>query len=124
MSPPPPIIVLLAISATVFLVSTNHAGATASRFLSRHGAKNKKCWVDAEVCNTPGSSGPTCCGGQCVDTSGDVLNCGHCGKICKFTHTCCAGKCVDTTYDKRNCGSCGHRCPAWILCFYGMCQYA
>jgi hypothetical protein len=27
-------------------------------------------------------SGPTCCGGTCVDTTSDPKNCGACGKVC------------------------------------------
>jgi hypothetical protein len=65
----------------------------------------------AAVCLAPGSPGPTCCGGQCVDTTASADHCGGCNKVCKHDRsTCCGGRCVDLLSDEDNCGTCGNRC--------------
>ncbi|KAF8667731.1 hypothetical protein HU200_052641 [Digitaria exilis] len=77
----------------------------------------------ASVCLAPGSPGPACCDGQCVDTSASANHCGGCNKVCKNHHdTCCGGRCVDLLSDKDNCGTCGNQCNK--KCSYGFCDYA
>jgi len=39
-------------------------------------------------------TGQEVCGGQCVDTSTDVANCGGCGNACRATAICVGGQCV------------------------------
>ncbi|MBI5514654.1 MAG: hypothetical protein HY909_12840 [Deltaproteobacteria bacterium] len=51
-----------------------------------------------------------CCGGQCLDTLGDVRNCGACGRACAAGEACCGGACAATMTDARNCGGCGNVC--------------
>jgi len=78
----------------------------------------------AAVCLAPGSPGPACCGGQCVDTAGSADHCGGCNKVCKLDRgTCCGGRCVDLDSDKDNCGRCGNQCGN-KKCNYGFCDYA
>ncbi|NVJ15492.1 EGF domain-containing protein [Myxococcus sp. AM010] len=58
----------------------------------------------SQVCvNTPGGYdcvGGSCpapsvqCGGQCVEVSSDVNNCGACGVVCPAAKTCSSGVCV------------------------------
>jgi hypothetical protein len=43
-------------------------------------------------CNAPG----TLCGGECVDASSDVANCGSCGHDCQGGG-CLAGRCQPVT---------------------------
>jgi hypothetical protein len=37
------------------------------------------------------------CAGQCVNTLGDVLNCGACGIVCLPGERCAGGICLGTT---------------------------
>ncbi|XP_068323455.1 stigma-specific STIG1-like protein 2 [Pyrus communis] len=76
------------------------------------------------VCRASGSAGPDCCKKKCVDTNTDRVNCGTCGKKCKYGETCCKGKCVNPRSDKKNCGSCNNKCKKGSSCVYGMCSYA
>ncbi|PUZ66731.1 hypothetical protein GQ55_3G355600 [Panicum hallii var. hallii] len=76
----------------------------------------------AAVCLAPGSPGPACCDGQCVDTVASADHCGGCNKICKHGRICCGGRCVDLLADKDNCGKCFNQCNN--KCTYGFCDYA
>ncbi|CAM0957270.1 unnamed protein product [Alopecurus aequalis] len=76
----------------------------------------------AEACLVPGSAGPTCCGGQCVDTGASAEHCGGCNKACKHGRTCCGGQCIDLLSDKKNCGSCSNQYDE--KCNNGFCDYA
>jgi stigma-specific protein Stig1 len=60
----------------------------------------------------PGSS--TCCGGFCIDTNSDPLNCGGCGSGCAggAAALCCGGQCVTGSATVANCGSCGSVCDS------------
>ncbi|KAJ1261840.1 hypothetical protein BS78_09G061300 [Paspalum vaginatum] len=88
--------------------------------LSPYSCSNKS--ADA-VCLAPGSPGPACCGGQCVDTAASADHCGGCNKVCKHDRsTCCGGRCVDVLADRDNCGACGNRCSK--KCNNGFCDYA
>ena len=93
-----------------------------SRFLASR--RPVTCNKYPKVCLTKGSSGPDCCKKKCVDLSADSVNCGRCGKKCKFSEICCKGKCVNPRSDKKNCGSCSNRCNKGSSCVYGMCSYA
>jgi hypothetical protein len=65
------------------------------------------------TCTNSCPSGGECCGGLCIDTTKDVLNCGTCGKACAANETlCCAGTCADPLKDLNNCGACGTKCTA------------
>jgi hypothetical protein len=65
-----------------------------------------------------------CCGGACVNTQTDPLNCGACGNICLAGFpagmTCCGGVCVNTQTDPTNCGTCGNACSGGG-CIKGAC---
>ncbi|WVZ96581.1 hypothetical protein U9M48_042198 [Paspalum notatum var. saurae] len=129
---------LVMVLAAAAMVATDAAGAAAisgrlagrrSRFLLASNppllpypyACSKKS--AAAVCLAPGSPGPACCGGQCVDTAGSADHCGGCNKVCKHDRsTCCGGRCVDVLADKDNCGACGNQCSK--KCTNGFCDYA
>jgi hypothetical protein len=96
----------------------------------------------------PCTSG-TCCGGFCVDTQTDVLNCGGCAGACvskNGTPKCTAGACswtcasgfahcengntgceTNTRTDVAHCGSCTKRCDNLnaknVTCTAGACAY-
>ncbi|XP_078177441.1 stigma-specific Stig1 family protein [Carex rostrata] len=76
------------------------------------------------VCRAKGTAGPDCCKKKCVNVMKDNLNCGECGKRCRFGQTCCNGNCIDVMYDERNCGACKNKCKKGSFCNYGMCSYA
>ncbi|KAL5578769.1 hypothetical protein UlMin_011211 [Ulmus minor] len=76
------------------------------------------------VCRAKGSSGPDCCSKQCVDVSKDKLNCGKCGKKCKYSEICCQGNCVNSSVDKKHCGRCNNSCGRGNSCSFGLCSYA
>lgn len=84
-----------------------------------------------------------CCGGKCVDTTGDQANCGDCGAqcgseadgckggVCRCAggaacapgQSCCAGVgCVDQQADRFNCGGCGNVCNPGESCVDGACK--
>lgn len=65
-----------------------------------------------------------CCNKQCVNVMSDRVNCGMCGKKCKYQESCCKGLCVNTAFDGKNCGKCNNRCKKGSSCLYGMCSYA
>ncbi|KAB2597011.1 hypothetical protein D8674_039770 [Pyrus ussuriensis x Pyrus communis] len=79
---------------------------------------------EESVCRATGSAGRDCCKKKCVDTNTDRVNCGMCGKKCKYGETCCKGKCVNPRSDKKNCGSCNNKCKKGSSCVYGLCSYA
>jgi hypothetical protein len=73
--------------------------------------------------------GLTYCGGICVDTASDRLNCGSCGNECDPRADCvdghcrcldgltdCGGTCVDTDTNNNHCGECDHACIPPQLC--------
>lgn len=97
-----------------------------SRFLASRGRSTAVMTCDKypRMCRTKGSAGPDCCKKKCVDTLTDTLNCGKCGKKCKFSEICCKGKCVNPRSDRRNCGGCNNRCKKGSSCVLGMCSYA
>ena len=101
---------------------------TISRFLASSRARRPTAVVTCNnyprMCRAKGSAGPDCCKKRCVDTSADRLNCGMCGKKCKFWEICCKGKCVNPRTNEKNCGSCNNRCKKGTSCVYGMCSYA
>ncbi|WVZ96629.1 hypothetical protein U9M48_042242 [Paspalum notatum var. saurae] len=133
---------LVMVLAAAAMVATEAAGAAAisgrlagrrSRFLLANGAASNPPLLPypyacskksaAAVCLAPGSPGPACCGGQCVDTAGSADHCGGCNKVCKHDRsTCCGGRCVDVLADKDNCGACGNQCSK--KCTNGFCDYA
>jgi len=76
------------------------------------------------VCRAKGSPGPDCCRKHCVNVMIDNLNCGQCGRKCRYGKACCGGKCVNIMYDAKNCGGCKNRCKKGNFCKYGMCNYA
>jgi len=77
----------------------------------------------------------------CETNTGDLRNCGACGRQCGDSQVCAAGACADvrcappTTVcgrtcvelqtDRANCGACGNRCPsplrATVACVAGAC---
>lgn len=76
------------------------------------------------VCRAKGSPGPDCCKKKCVNAMTDRLNCGKCGKKCKYSEICCKGKCVNPMSNKKHCGACNNKCKKGSACVYGMCNYA
>ncbi|KAF8667733.1 hypothetical protein HU200_052643 [Digitaria exilis] len=117
------IVVALAAAVVLPVATASQASLPArkSRFLAANVYDCSK--KSASVCLAVGSPGPTCCGGQCVDTVSSPYHCGGCNKVCKNKHgTCCGGRCVDLDSDKDNCGRCGNQCSK--KCNYGFCNYA
>ncbi|CAK7351445.1 unnamed protein product [Dovyalis caffra] len=76
------------------------------------------------VCRIKGSPGPDCCKRKCVNVMTDKLNCGRCGKKCKYPEICCKGQCVNPMSNKKHCGGCRNKCKKGSTCQYGMCSYA
>ncbi|CAK9140946.1 unnamed protein product [Ilex paraguariensis] len=95
-----------------------------SRFLAQKPRVEMTCNNYPRVCRTKGSPGPDCCKKKCVNVLTDTLNCGKCGKKCKFSEICCEGKCVNPLSNKKHCGSCNNKCKKGSSCVYGMCSYA
>ncbi|XP_047313053.1 stigma-specific STIG1-like protein 3 [Impatiens glandulifera] len=95
-----------------------------SRFLSQKDWRPPMtCNKYPRVCRTKGSPGPDCCKKKCVNVKIDKVNCGKCGKKCKYMEVCCKGKCIQPLKDKNNCGKCGNKCKKGTKCAYGMCHY-
>ncbi|CAK9137252.1 unnamed protein product [Ilex paraguariensis] len=76
------------------------------------------------ACAAKGSAGPDCCRKQCVNVMTDSLNCGKCGKKCKYSEICCQGWCVNPTVDEKHCGRCNNRCKKGSSCAYDLCSYS
>ncbi|KAL8461479.1 hypothetical protein ACS0TY_032814 [Phlomoides rotata] len=96
-----------------------------SRFLAQQTrVVSMKCNNYPRICRVKGSPGPDCCKKRCVDIGKDRLNCGKCGRKCKYSEICCRGKCVNPLADKKNCGGCNNKCKRGSKCTYGMCSYA
>jgi hypothetical protein len=64
----------------------------------------------------------SCCGGACVDTDQDPLNCGRCLNDCGAGLECCGGDCVNTQTDPLHCSRCGRPCPLGGCCQNGDCS--
>ncbi|KAJ6397168.1 hypothetical protein OIU77_022082 [Salix suchowensis] len=96
----------------------------ANRFLAQKVRAVMTCNNYPRVCRAIGSPGPDCCKKKCVNVMTDRLNCGMCGKKCKYAEICCKGKCVNPKSDKKNCGGCSNKCKKGSACQYGMCSYA
>lgn len=104
----------------------------------------------ASVTSTPFDvrcrGGLLACGGQCVDSSSDLTNCGACGNTCSANRAssmaCIAGACSvtactpgfgncdgnafngcerDLSANANHCGACGRACPSGVACTQGMC---
>lgn len=82
------------------------------------------CNVFPRACRRPSSPGPDCCSGRCVNVDTNLLNCGQCGRRCRYAATCCDGRCVNVLSDPLNCGSCKNKCRQGSSCRFGMCSYA
>lgn len=96
-----------------------------SRFLAQKNARVvMTCDKYPRVCHAKGSPGRDCCKKKCVNVLTDRLNCGKCGKKCKYSEICCKGECVNPRSNKKHCGSCGNKCKKGNVCVYGMCSYA
>jgi hypothetical protein len=99
--------------------------AVTSRFLSQKTRIPRlTCNKFPRICHAKGSPGPHCCKEKCVNTLTDRLNCGMCGKKCKYNETCCNGKCVNPSFNRRHCGGCNNRCNNGRFCVFGLCNYA
>jgi hypothetical protein len=92
----------------------------------------------SEECPAPCEGGLHCCGGRCVDTQTDPLDCGGCSFACGVGQVCVAGQCapaegcadglvlcgqacVDLASDEANCGACGAACASGETCLSGVC---
>ena len=89
----------------------------------------------APMCSAPRMT----CGTSCIDITGDVFNCGACGRRCGDGQTCtasqcvggtptcpspmrlCATRCIDVSSDPANCGTCGRVCASGTTCTGGIC---
>ena len=111
--------------------------------LSRHGGVPARA-AQIDIFEPPSegmilvcAAGLTDCGGGCVDTSWDDLNCGSCGVNCIAaggecqSGSCripcgptafnCGGVCVSYLTDPNNCGGCYTVCPSGHYCYDGVC---
>ena len=86
----------------------------------------------------PCGPGATLCGGMCIPTSGDRMNCGACGHVCAAGEVCsegacgttctgtastrCGDECVDTMIDPAHCGTCDTACDTGLFCTGGHCM--
>ncbi|KAH6775949.1 Stigma-specific Stig1 family protein [Perilla frutescens var. hirtella] len=95
-----------------------------NRVLAQKPRATTTCDKYPRVCTAKGSVGPDCCNKQCVNVMNDKVNCGMCGKKCKYQEICCKGLCVNPSFDAKNCGNCNKRCKKGSSCLYGMCSYA
>ncbi|KAE8656523.1 F-box/RNI/FBD-like domains-containing protein [Hibiscus syriacus] len=95
-----------------------------SRFLAQKPRGAMTCNKYPRVCRVAGSPGPDCCKKRCVNVTTDRLNCGKCGRKCKYSEICCKGKCVNPMSNKWHCGGCNNGCDKGSKCLYGMCSYA
>ncbi|CAB4278004.1 unnamed protein product [Prunus armeniaca] len=82
------------------------------------------CKKFPRICRSKGSPGPSCCKKKCVNVLTDRLNCGRCGKKCRYNEVCCKGKCVNPSFNKGHCGGCNNRCKDGGFCAFGLCNYA
>jgi hypothetical protein len=82
------------------------------------------CDTHPWVCSAKGSWGPECCMKRCVNVTTNMLNCGKCGKTCKYFEICCEGQCVKLMSNKKHCGRCNNNCKKGSSRGYGMCSYA
>lgn len=96
----------------------------ANRFLAQKTRAAMTCNKYPRVCRAKGSPGPDCCKKKCVNVLTDRLNCGMCGKKCKYAEICCKGHCVKPMSNKKHCGGCNNKCKKGNACVYGMCSYA
>ncbi|XP_059662581.1 stigma-specific STIG1-like protein 1 [Cornus florida] len=94
------------------------------RFLAQTRRVTMTCNKYPRVCRAKGSPGPDCCKKKCVNVKTDRLNCGICGKKCKYSEICCKGLCVNPLSNKKHCGGCNTKCKKGSSCVYGMCSYA
>lgn len=91
-----------------------------SRFLGQR--PRLTCDNYPKACESKGNS--VCCNKKCVNVKTDKLNCGACGKKCKFSEICCNGRCVNPSANKNHCGGCGNSCQEGGFCSFGMCSYS
>ncbi|KAF9674917.1 hypothetical protein SADUNF_Sadunf10G0177300 [Salix dunnii] len=106
---------------------SSHQSRGVSRFLAQHKrSKNRRltCNKFSRICHAKGSPGPHCCKKKCVNVLTDRLNCGLCGKKCRYNDICCNGKCVNPSSSRRHCGACNSSCDNGSLCVLGLCNYA
>ncbi|EEF32914.1 stigma-specific STIG1-like protein 1 [Ricinus communis] len=87
-------------------------------------ARRVRCNKFPRICHAKGSPGPYCCKKKCVNVLTDRLNCGACGKKCKYNQMCCNGKCINPFFNRRHCGGCNNRCNSGEFCAFGLCNYA
>ncbi|KAJ9672177.1 hypothetical protein PVL29_025707 [Vitis rotundifolia] len=76
------------------------------------------------ICLLNGGPRRHCCQKKCVNLLGDRLNCGKCGRKCKYGYICCRGKCVNPSVSKKHCGGCNQGCNSGGFCAFGLCNYA
>jgi hypothetical protein len=63
-----------------------------------------------------------CCRGRCTNIVFDRLSCGRCGNACPSGYNCCGGSCVNVSgNDLNNCGCCGCGCLPGQICLNGAC---
>ncbi|XVF26076.1 hypothetical protein REPUB_Repub13aG0268900 [Reevesia pubescens] len=105
--------------------TTSSLRGITSRFLAQKPRAVMTCNKYPRVCRAAGSPGPDCCKKKCVNVKTDRLNCGVCGKKCKYSEICCKGQCVNPMSHKKHCGGCNNNCNnKGSKCLYGMCSYA
>lgn len=81
------------------------------------------------------AAGTTMCGGACVSTDTDPVNCGVCGGICDETEVCiggscqcpdgqaeCSTGCADLASNPLNCGQCNVSCGSAESCVNSACS--
>lgn len=98
-----------------------------NKLCSPGGACTTSCANEGQPCATPGT---TCCGGFCIDTKNDPLNCNGCGAACTGAKgLCCGGSCTDPLTNVQHCGRCGSPCDSTVntvagtSCSAGACKF-
>ncbi|KAK3039656.1 hypothetical protein RJ639_026997 [Escallonia herrerae] len=89
-----------------------------NRFLAQKPRARVTCTSTLGCVAPRAARGGDCCRKKCVNVETDRLNCGRCGRKCKYSEICCKGVCVNPRFNKRHCGGCNNKCKKGSSCTY------